>query len=131
MITEEKVTKTKGNKEGWPFTGCLPETIDEAIEIYGDEGSLILLCQGLRVSQARVAKDKWQQGATREEVDQAVRDFRPGRKSKASVAKIAASMLVEHGPRIQADPELFETAMELFQKNKHSELVEYLKARLG
>ena len=128
MKTENMKVKTKDNQEGWEFTTPLPESIAEAIEVYGDEITYDVFMAGFAVKLQAVARSMFNDKKTREEVETALRDFKPGSGMKKSFKDSAFELMTN--PDIQAqmdsEPGLRAEIKELFSKNQFGAIVDKL-----
>lgn len=93
MKTTEMKVKTTDNKEGWAFGAVLPESIEEAIEIYGKELTFEVFSAGLDVKVQGIARNMFKAGKTREDVEAAVRDYKPGSAMRRSSKEEALDIL--------------------------------------
>jgi hypothetical protein len=128
MKTELMKVKTKDNQEGWEFTTPLPESIEEAIAVYGVEITYDVFLAGLNVKIQAVARSMFNDGKTREEVEASLRDFKPGSGMKKSFKDSAFELMID--PTIQAqmdaEPALRAEVKELFSKNQFGAIVDKL-----
>lgn len=121
----EATVRTAEGQE-WTYTACLPESIQEAVDIYGEEGALFLLTSGLTVKQQGVARELYKKDKTREEVDQAVAAYRPGQK-KSSLKEEALEAIMLNSGRIQSDPDLAAKVKQAFTSGNFRQVLELLR----
>ena len=105
----KQTTDTVRSSDGqeWSYTKTLPETIDEAKQVYGEDGTLYLIHSSLVVKEQAIARALFKAGKTREEVDKEVAAYKPGAKrggsgvSKASVF----NRLMDLAEKVAGNPE--------------------------
>ena len=125
MIEKESVVRTADGGE-WGYTSVLPESIDEAREVYDDNGAYNLLISGLTVKQQNVAREMFRKGKTREEVDAAVAAYRPGIGGRTSVKAQALKLIMDKNNVLQENPDLLTRVQEAFVSGNFKEVVEIL-----
>lgn len=117
-------TQDGGN---WNFTLILPETLAEAEEIYGSDGTLSVFNAGLTVKQQNLARDMFKNGKSREEVDAAVRDYRPGVGGRSSAKADALRLIMEKADILRENGDLLTQVQEAFVGGKFKDVVEALR----
>ena len=78
MKTEQMKVKTRDNEAGWTFNAAKPESIEEAVALYGQELAFEVFIAGLDVKIQGIARNMFKAEKTVEEVEAAVRDYKPG-----------------------------------------------------
>ena len=128
MKTENMKVKTKDNQDGWEFTTPLPESIEEAIAVYGAETAYDVFMAGFSVKVQAVARGMFNDGKTREEVEAALRDFKPGSGMKKSFKDSAFELMTDGNIQTQLadDPALRQEIKDLFSKNQFGAIVDKL-----
>ena len=112
--SEELIHDADGNE--WPITMRLCETLEEAIDIYGETGVLTLFNGGLKVKKQNIARTMSKSGKSREECERAMDDYRPGRTSRTSKKNIVFDLIKSNAERLQEDSELNASVTEAFVK---------------
>ena len=117
------------SKDGgeWPVTLVMPETLEEASEVYGESGALILLRAGLKVKQQNIARTAFRQGKERDEVDKLVANYRPGQSNRKSKQAVAAELIAEKAPLIAGDADLQEKLTEAMVKSNWQGVIDLLQ----
>ncbi len=111
----------------YEFDMPLPESLDEASEIYGEDNALWLLNSGLKVKLQNVAREGFRSGKSREEAEEAVRAYRPGVTSRKGVKARALELITEQSDQLKDDPELKENVMQAFIASNFKEVVALLE----
>ena len=125
MQTTEEVVKTKDGGK-WEVNMNLPETVDEALDIYGQDGVLTLFNAGLKVKLQNVARNAFKAGKDRAEVEQMMAQYRPGQSSRKTKKQLAAELIVEHALRVAEDPALKEQVIKAFQSQDWQTVIDLL-----
>jgi len=125
MITKEGIVRTADGDE-WTFNLSLPESLQEAEEVYGADGALYLLTSGLIVKQQNVAREMFRNGKTREEVDQAVASYRPGGGARVSAKAQALKLITDKADMLKENPDLMAQVQDAFVAGKFKDVVELL-----
>lgn len=120
---EATVRTSEGNE--WQYTACLPETIAEAVDVFGEEGALYLLNAGLTVKQQGVARELYKRDKSRQDVDQAVASYRPGHK-KASLKEEALEAIMLNSHRISNDANLAAKVKSAFTSGNFKQVLDLL-----
>ena len=128
--TTDKVRSSDGQE--WSYTKVLPETIDEAKQVYGEEGTLYLIHSSLVVKEQAIARALFKAGKTREEVDKEVAAYRPGAKRGGSgVSKATVfNRLMDLAEKVAANPEAKDAIREAIKEGdwkKANELLDVLE----
>ena len=128
--TEDKVRSNDGGE--WTYTKTLPENLDEAKEIYGEENVLYLIHSALVVKEQAVARALFKAGKTQEEVDKEVAAYRPGAKRGGGVSKaVVFERILNLGVEIAQNPEAKQAIRESVKDGdwkKASELLDELES---
>lgn len=121
-------TQVKSGEESWEFTSCLPESIEEATNTYGAEGTLFLLQTALQVKQQGIARICSKKGMSREDVDAAVESYKPGSKrgGGSGLKEQVYSKLIESSGVISADSEVRDSLREAIKKGEWKGALEIL-----
>ena len=125
MQYSQEVVKDKDGGE-WEVGIGLPETLDEAKEIYGDDGVLTLFNAGLKVKLQAIARNNFKSGKNREEVEAMMAEYRPGRSTRKGNKQRAYEMVVENAARLLEDPELKEAVNNALYKSKWADIITLL-----
>lgn len=125
-ITEDVVKTTAGDV--WKYQIDLPETIEEAIELFGADGALVLLNSGLKVKKQAIARDMFKSEKTVDEVNEAVAGYRPGSGSKKSQAENAVELITAKADYLNLNPDVKSNVIKLFAKKNYKEVIEVLKS---
>jgi len=125
MITKESIVRTADGDE-WTFNLSLPESLQEAEEVYGSEGALYLLTSGLIVKEQNVAREMFRNGKSREEVDQAVASYRPGGGARTSAKATALKLITDKADILKENPDLMAQVQDAFVAGKFKDVVELL-----
>jgi hypothetical protein len=113
MIESEEMVKDQEGGE-WEITMRLCETMEEAVDIYGESGALALFNSGLKVKKQNIARAMSKSGKNREEVEVAMDDYRPGRSTRTSKKTIAGDLIKKHADRFIEDAELKASVVDAF-----------------
>lgn len=119
--------KFEGAEDKYEFEMPLPETLDEANEIYGEDNALWLLNSGLKVKLQNVAREAFRQGKSKEEAEELVRAYRPGTTARKGAKSRALELITEKSDEIKADPELMAQVKEAFGSSNFKEVVRLLE----
>lgn len=125
METREEVVRSAEGGE-WQVTMSLPETVDEALDIYGQDGVLSLFNAGLKVKLQNIARSNFKAGKSREEVETLLAQYRPGQSSRKSKKSQAAELIVQRAMDIANDPELKEKVINAFQSQDWQTVIDLL-----
>ncbi|RLG67620.1 hypothetical protein DRN93_04210 [archaeon] len=125
MELREEIVRTQDGQE-WSFSMPLPETLEEAQDVYGADGALYLLVSGLKVKLQAIAREAFKRGASREDVERLVKDYRPGGQKK-SMKERAMELITEKADLIKNDPEMKEELQALFVRGRWGQIVEKLE----
>ena len=117
------------SKDGgeWAVTLVMPETLDEAREVYGEGGALVLLRAGLKVKQQNIARTSFRQGKERDEVDQLVVNYRPGQSSRKTKLSVASELIAEKASIIAEDADLQEHLTEAMSHSDWQKVIDLLE----
>ncbi len=110
----------------WEVTISLPESLDEARELYGDDGALTLLNSGLKVKLQAIARAGFKAGKSREEIESAMDQYRPGQSTRKGNKSRAMELIVENAGRLMEDPDLKDAVTEALQGNKWADIISAL-----
>ena len=116
------------DKEGgnWEVTISLPESLEEAKELYGDDGVLSLFNAGLKVKLQAIARTNFKQGKDRAEIEQMMAEYRPGRTTRKGNKQRAMELIVENAARFMDDPDLKEAVEQAMYSNKWGDVISLL-----
>lgn len=123
-INEETVRTQDGGE--FTFDMPLPESLDEANEIYGEESALWLLNSGLKVRLQSIAREYFRQDKSREEAEEAIKAYRPGASTRKGVRQQAMELLTDKAFDIQNDADLKEKVREAFVNSDYKEVIALL-----
>lgn len=121
----ETVRTQDGN--AWNFDMPLPESLDEAVEVYGEENALALLNSGLKTKLQHTAREGFRQGRDTAEVEEAVKNYRPGSSSRKNTRQRALDLITDKAVDIQADPELKSQVKEAFKAGMYKDIISMLE----
>lgn len=125
-ITEDVVKTSAGDV--WKYQIDLPDSIEEAIELFGAEGSLSLLVAGLKVKKQAIAREAFKAKKTVEEVNEAVSSYRPGTGSKKSQAEYTLELITAKADYLNLNPDAKSKIIKLASKKDYKAAIELLKA---
>lgn len=125
MKETQEVVRTAGGDE-WPFNTVLPESIEEAVEVYGEDGAIYLLNSGLKVKEQNVARELFRNGKDTDEVNEAVAAYRPGSGGRTSIKKQALELIVKNTETLRENPDLMTQIQEAFLGSKFKDVIELL-----
>ena len=80
--------------QSWSYEKVLPESVAEAVETYGEDGTLYLIHAALTVKEQAIARELFKQGKSEDEVNKAVRSYKPGEK-RAPGGKVTKKMVMD------------------------------------
>jgi len=126
MKTQVEKVSTKDDGP-YDFEMPLPESLEEAQDVYGEENSLWLLNSGLKVKLQNVAREAFRQSKNRGQVEEAVQGYRPGSGSRKSSRDEALELLMDKAPNLQSDPDWRTRAKQAFSNGNFKKAVEILK----
>ncbi|HQJ89644.1 MAG TPA: hypothetical protein PLB70_03425 [Paludibacteraceae bacterium] len=124
-ITEDVVKTSAGDV--WKYQIDLPDSIEEAIELFGADGSLALLSSGLKVKKQAIARELFKAGKTLEEVNEAVAAYRPGSGSKKSQAEHALELITAKADHLNLNPDIKSKVIKLASKKDFKAVIDLLK----
>ena len=125
MQQSTEVVKDSHDGE-WEVTITLPESIDEAREIYGDDGVLTLFNAGLKVKLQAIARNGFKRGETREAVEAAMAEYKPGRSSRRSKKRMAFELVAQNGAMLLENPDLYQQVNDAIYNNKWDTVIELI-----
>ena len=125
-VNIEKV-KTEDGQE-WSFEMPMPESTEEAAEIFGEENALFILNSGLKVKLQAIARENFKAGKDKAEIEELIRKYRPGTSARASKRSQATQLLIDKGPEIRSDPELRAKIEDTFTRSKWQEVIELIES---
>jgi len=121
LENEEFVKDAEGGQ--WEITMRLCETMEEAIDIYGESGTLALFNSGLKVKKQNIARTMSKSGKSREEVEIAMDDYRPGRSTRTSKKTIAGDLIKKNADKFLEDAELKAAVVDAFVQQDWSTVI--------
>jgi len=121
----EAVSTADGGK--FEFDMAIPESLEEAVEIYGSENAHWLLTSGLKVKLQNIARDHFRQGKDRQDAEAAIRNYRPGATNKKSKKAHAIQLVTDNGTTIQNDAELKDQVTEAFTSSDWDTVISLLE----
>lgn len=125
MKESQEVVRTADGQE-WTFTCLLPESVEEAVEVYGEAGALYLLNAGLKVKEQNIAREILRNGGTSEEANAAVAAYRPGGGTRVSLKRQASQLIVDNAETLRDNPDLREQVQNAFIDGDFKTVVELL-----
>ena len=125
MFESEEVVKDQEGGE-WQITMRLCETLEEAVDIFGETGALTLLNGGLKVKKQNIGRTLSKSGKDREECEQAMDDYRPGRTARTSKKSVVFELIKNNAERLQEDAELNANITEAFVKQDWQTIINQL-----
>ena len=126
----ESVEMVKDSDGGnWEITMVLMETLEESVEVYGNEGALSLLNAGLKTRKQNIARNAFRSGKTREEAEELMGDYRPGQSSKVSKKKKAYELIMsrEKSEMINSNAELKASVTDAMAASKWQDVIDLLE----
>lgn len=129
MKTQMQTVNTK-HGDSFDFEMPLPESVEEAVGVYGEENVLWILNSGLKVKLQNTARDKFRAGGSKEQVEESVRNWRPGTSTRKSAKSQVFEIITDYSDVIQNDPDLKVQAKDLVAKGEFTEALSLLKDRL-
>jgi len=124
-ITEDVVKTTAGDV--WKYQIDLPDSIEEAIELFGADGALALLNSGLKVKKQAIARELFKQGKSIDDVNEAVAAYKPGSGSKKSQAEYAFELITAKADYLNLNPDAKSKIIKLAAKKDYKAVIEILK----
>jgi hypothetical protein len=124
-ITEDVVKTSTG--EQWKYQIDLPDSIEEAIELFGAEGALSLLNSGLKVKKQAIAREGFKAQKTVEEVNDMVAGYRPGSGSKKSQAEHALELITAKADYLNLNPDAKSKIIKMASKKDFKGVIDILK----
>jgi len=128
MRITEDIVKTATDQTGFKYQIDLPESIEEAIELYGANGVLSLLNTALKIKKQAIAREGFKQGKSVEEINEAVAAYRPGKGSKKSQAEYAFELMTLKADHLNLNPELKAEVVRYAVKKEYKEIVKLLES---
>ena len=122
--TTEVVKSADGGQ--WEFKMTLPETIDEACEIYGKDGALDIFNSGLKVKKQNIAREGFKNGKDIDEVESLCEAYRPGEKKK-NQGEIFTELVMENAEQLRMDPDLKKEILDLYKTGKVKDAIDRLR----
>ncbi|HBR21587.1 MAG TPA: hypothetical protein DD713_03320 [Nitrospiraceae bacterium] len=130
IIENEVRTKDAGP---WIASLYLVESPEEAVEVYGKEGTTMLINSSLAVKQQNIERDIFSGAAAdadmvavRKEAEQKAKDYRPGSTAKTSNKMKAYELLKQNMDRINSDKDLDEKVSGFLLKNDFKGIIAIL-----
>ena len=127
MKSMQETVKTQDGT-GWNFEMPLPESLDEAAEVYGEDNAIWLLNSGLKTKLQHTAREAFRQGKETPEVEEAVKSYRPGTSSRKGNRQRALDLITDKAGDIKADPELKAQVKEAFGGGKFKDIISMLES---
>lgn len=124
MITKTGVARTQDGQE-WEFTQNLPRDVEEAIEAFGERGTLYLITTTLNSKQQNIAREMFRQGKSRDEVDAAVAAYKPG-SGRRSVKAEALNLVMDKRDMLKTNSELMSEVQKAFVAGQFSKVCDLL-----
>lgn len=124
-ITEDVVKTSAGDT--WTYQIDLPDSIEEAVELYKSDGALALLNAGLKVKKQAIARELFKQGKSVTEVNDAVAAYRPGSGSKKSQAEHALELITSKADYLSLNPEVKDRIIRHAAKRDFKAVIDMLK----
>lgn len=121
---EEKVRTREG--EEFEFTMTLPESTNEAKEVYGDENATFLLNGGLKTKKQNAVREAFRQGKTREQAEEVEKAYRPGATSRKSAKSQALELITENSDNLKNDNDLKSKVHTAFMNSNFKEVISLL-----
>ena len=126
MQTVVDTVRTAEGQE-WEYAVPVPETLDEAAEVYGEDGTFNVFMAGLKVKLQNRARESFRSGKTREEVELEVSSYKPGAPIRASIKDRALNLITGKASEIEADADLKNKVAQAFRKGKFKDVVSLLE----
>ena len=132
MKKENAKVSTKGG-ESWEYTSVLPDSVDEAKEVFGEEGTLFLIHTSLIVKQQGIARDGFRKEASREDTDAAIALYKPGSKrgGKGGLRKQVLDRVLDDKGSLAANAEVRETVREAIKNGDWGAALDALNSLEG
>lgn len=124
MITEVDKVRSSGGDE-WEYNCPMPETLDEAVDTYGDATTLAIFKSGLKVKIQAVAREAFRNGKARDEVEEMAANYRPG-ETRKSAKKQALDLITDNAGGLENDPTLKDEVKTAFANNQWGKVIELL-----
>ena len=128
-----KDTVSTKNGQNWSYGKVLPESVAEATNAYGEDGTLYLIHAALTVKQQAIARELFKQGKSETEVNAAVRSYKPGEKrtpSGRASKKTVMDRIIRLANQLGSNPEAREAVREAIGEGdwkKANELLDVLE----
>jgi hypothetical protein len=127
MRTTTETVRTKNSEEGFEFECPMPETLEEAAELYGAEHVFAIFSSGLKVKLQNIAREGFKQEKPLDEINAAVAAYRPGNVARRGLKTQAMDLLIEKNDIVKNDPDLHAAAREAFGKGDFKVVVDLLQ----
>ena len=124
ILEGESVKKADGSE--WTFNMPVPESLEEAIDLYSADKVFELMTAALKVRLQAVARNGFAGGDDVAKVEQALSDWRPGATSRTSYKSRAVELIMSMSDEINNDAELKGKVLEAFTKSQFKEVVRIL-----
>jgi hypothetical protein len=124
-ILEGEVVKKQDGSE-WTYNMPVPESLDEMIEVYSEAEVYAFCLSTIRVRLQSLARSKFDSGQTREEVEQALAEYRPGTSVRKSLKGRASELVFAKAAEISNDDELRPKVQQAFFKGDWKEVIRLL-----
>lgn len=127
MKSKEMEVKT-ANGESWTLTiEGFPESYEEATQRFGERAAFDMLASDLTTRLQNQARDMFRKGKSREEVEEATRNYQPGG-GKGSKKQSATELIMkpENAEAMANDPSLKNDVQEAFRSNDWDTVINLL-----
>lgn len=122
-IETDTVRTADGNE--WQYSLPLPETLEEAVDTYGEVSTLNLVKSALKVKIQGIAREMFRNGKNREEVEESVKEYKPGATKKSKKME-ALELVTDNAAMLQEDPDLKSEVQDAFAKSEWERIKELL-----
>lgn len=126
MKNSQEVVKKNDGRE-WSFTCPMPETLEEGVSAFGETGVFELFVAQLKVKYQNIARSMFDAGKTPEEVEEAIRKWKPGEGNKKSKREQALTLIMDKSDLLEEDQDLKTRIRASFMGGKFQEVIDELE----
>lgn len=113
------------------FRMPLPESLDEAKNVYGEEDAVAVLRAGIKNKIMNSCRERFQKGMSVEEVEEAAFNWQPNSGAKSSSQSRVFDILTNYGTKIENMPEVKREVREHINQGEFNDALNLLETQLG
>jgi len=124
-ISQEKV-KIMATGQEYEFEMTLPESLEEAADVFGEQEVYGIFISGLKVKLQNIAREGFRAELSQEKINEKIAAYKPGVVSRRGAKAMAMDLLMIKSEDVKNDPDLRQSVMEAFVKGDFKTVVDIL-----